>query len=348
MQPGTSFRSIRAASKAKPVSISASNLIDIKPLFEDSRLPCLAESQTPGIDLVGWIGENRDLITSQLHECGGILFRDVGLDSATEFSQAAEAISPNLIDYHERAAPRTQVAKNVYTSTEFAADQSIPLHHEMSYSHNWPQRLLFYCEQPSDSGGRTPLTDDRKVFPCINRSIKERFCRDGVMYVRNFRPEFDRWQEVFQTENRSDVEDYCRRVNIEFEWLDGDRLRTRQVRQAVATHPETGDTVWFNHAHMFHHSNLPAEQREMLLELGGEDDLPRNAYYGDGSPIETTVLEEIRTIYREHAVAFTWQQGDMLLLDNVLASHGREPYSGTRRILVAMMDLFDNEARAGE
>jgi alpha-ketoglutarate-dependent taurine dioxygenase len=151
------------------------------------------------------------------------------------------------------------------------------------------------------------------------------------------------WQDVFQTTDRQLVEEYCRKSLTEFEWRDGNRLRTRQVRQAVVTHPETGDTVWFNHAHMFHVSNLEPSLRASLLAEFSEDDLPRNAYYGDGTPIEDSVLEEIREVYRAAAVTFTWQKDDIMMLDNILASHGRQPYTGDRKILVAMAELFTNQ-----
>jgi hypothetical protein len=73
-----------------------------------------------------------------------------------------------------------------------------------------------------------------------------------------------------------------------------------------------------------------------------EDELPRNAFYGDGSTIESAVLDEIRDIYNRTAISFPWQKGDILMLDNFLVSHGREPYAGPRKILVAMADLFTN------
>jgi alpha-ketoglutarate-dependent taurine dioxygenase len=130
---------------------------------------------------------------------------------------------------------------------------------------------------------------------------------------------------------------------MEFEWLDNNRLRTRQVRQAVTTHPKLAETVWFNHAHMFHVSNLERQVRESLLAEFRDDELPRNAFYGDGKPIETSVLDEIRQVYSQTAITFPWRKGDILMLDNVLASHGREPFVGPRKILVALAELYTNK-----
>jgi alpha-ketoglutarate-dependent taurine dioxygenase len=211
----------------------------------------------------------------------------------------------------------------------------------MSYSHNWPAKLLFYCDLPPETRGRTPLASERQVTQRLDPAIQQSFREKGVMYVRNYGEGVDlSWRDAFQTDDRAAVEEYCRRCGMEAEWRDGDRLRTRAVRQVVATHPKTGETLWFNHAHMFHHSNLQPEVREVLLAQFKEDELPRNAFYGDGSPIESSVLEEIRQTYHDSSVAFSWQKGDVLIVDNFLVTHGREPFTGPRRILVAMAELY--------
>ena len=161
------------------------------------------------------------------------------------------------------------------------------------------------------------------------------------MYVRNYGDGLDlTWENVFQTTLKSEVEDYCRTTDIQFEWKDGGRLKTWQVCQAACLHPKAVQMVWFNQAHLFHVSSLKREVRESLVPAFKEDDLPRNAYYGDGSPIETSVLEEIREIYEQEAITFPWQDGDILMLDNMLTAHGRRPYRGARKVLVGMADPF--------
>jgi alpha-ketoglutarate-dependent taurine dioxygenase len=329
--------------KRKTLSLSKDALVKFGPLVEGESLPLVVEPEVDTLNPAAWAAANRALVESQLHAHGALLFRGFRVAGVEGFEELARAVTPDLLDYRERAAPRKVVGRNVYTSTEFPADQWIPLHHEMSYSHNWPTKIWFYCEQAAARGGSTPVADDRRVFKLIDPKIKEVFIRKKVMYVRNYGEGVDMtWRDAFQTDDRAQVEDYCRRSHTTFEWKDGDRLRTRQVRQAVATHPVLGETVWFNHAHMFHVSNLQPAVRESLLSEFKEDELPRNAFYGDGTPIENSVLEEIRAVYREAAVAFSWREGDVLLLDNFLTSHGREPFEGPRRIVVAMAELFTN------
>ncbi|HYO62399.1 MAG TPA: TauD/TfdA family dioxygenase [Pyrinomonadaceae bacterium] len=331
-------------SRRKAVSVSQEKLVRKGSLSPGEPFPLVMEPEVGSVNLAAWAAANRESVERDLLTHGAILFRGFRVESVTKFEEFARALSPELLDYRERAAPRSEVGRNVYTSTEYPADQHIPLHHEMSYSHNWPTKIWFYCAQAALERGATPVADDRKVFQRLDPQVKEVFMRKRVMYVRNYGEGVDlSWQDAFQTTDRAKVEEYCRRAHTEFEWKGGDRLRTRQVRQAVATHPKLGETVWFNHAHMFHFSNLEPAVRDALLSEFAQEDLPRNAFYGDGTPIETSVLDHVRGVYNETAVTFPWREGDIMLLDNFLASHGREPFVGPRKIVVAMAELYTNE-----
>jgi alpha-ketoglutarate-dependent taurine dioxygenase len=309
----------------------------------EKQFPLVIEPRAAGLNLAAWAQNNREFIEHKLLERGALLFRGFKVERVAHFEQFALAISGELLDYRERAAPRKEVGSRVYTSTEFPADQSIPLHHEMSYSHNWPTKIWFFCAQPAQQGGGTPIANDREVFNLIEPKIKERFIEKGVMYVRNYGEGLDlSWQESFQTDDRSVVEEYCRGAHTQFEWREGDRLRTRQVRQVTVRHPKTGEMVWFNHAHMFHISNLTTDVRNALLSEFKDDEVPRNAFYRDGSPIESSILDETRGVYEKSAVVFPWHRGDILMLDNFLVSHGREPFMGPRNIFVALAKLYTN------
>ncbi len=321
----------------KRKAIHASDaLINERLLDPDRSLPLVIEPATHGVSLPNWAMNNRELIRQRLQRHGGLLFRGFNLSSVDEFELLLRSLAGELLEYSYRSTPRTQVSGRIYTSTEYPAHQTIPLHNEMSYTRNWPMILGFFCVEVAPEGGETPIADSRKVFNAIDPAIRERFASKQVMYVRNYGEALDlSWQNVFQTEDREQVEAYCRSSQIEFEWKSNNELRTTQACQAIAAHPDTGEQVWFNQAHLFHVSSLEAELRESLLS-SSDGEPSRNACYGDGSAIEDAVLEEIRSAYDRETVVFSWQPRDVLLLDNMLAAHGRRPYRGRRKIVVGM------------
>ncbi|HEY9849782.1 MAG TPA: TauD/TfdA family dioxygenase [Leptolyngbyaceae cyanobacterium] len=327
--------------KRKSISISQTELIKTEFLTPEQPLPLVVKPAINGISLIDWVAGNRDWMETNLLQYGGLLFRGFNVGNSVDLEQFIQTISGELIEYSYRSTPRTQVSGKIYTSTEYPADRSIPLHNEMAYSLNWPLKIWFYCVQPSEKGGETPIADSRKAFKFLDNKIKEKFIEKQVMYVRNYGEGLDlQWENVFQTTDKLEVETYCKNVGIEFEWREKNRLRTRQVCQAIAIHPKTNETVWFNQAHLFHVSSLDAEVRESLLSILRTEDLPRNAFYGDGSEIEPSVIAEINAVYQQESVIFPWHKGDILMLDNMLVAHGRKPFSGSRKVLVGMAEPF--------
>ena len=300
-------------------------------------LPLVIKPAALGIDLVSWAGNNREFLEEHLVKEGAILFRNFDLRTTEEFERLIETVSGKLLDYSYRSTPRTLVSGHIYTSTEYPAHQSIPLHNEHSYSCSWPMKLWFFSMQVADQQGETPIADSRKIYQHMPTEIRDCFERKGLMYVRNYGTGLDLdWEEVFQTKSRQEVEDYCRSEAIEFEWIGDDQLRTRQRCQVSARHPQTGQMIWFNQAHLFHISRLPIEVRESLLSTFAKEDLPRNAYFADGTAIEPQMLDEIVKVYEENSVIFPWCEGDVLLIENMLTAHGSNPFRGKRRVVVGM------------
>jgi alpha-ketoglutarate-dependent taurine dioxygenase len=312
------------------------------------RAPVVVTPAVAGVCLAGWADENRPWIDATLHRTGALLFRGFGVDGADGFGRFMLASSGPLLPCTYRATRRTRIGGNVYTAAELPAGQSIPFHAELSFTRAWPLRIGFLSLAVAAAGGETPIADNRRVYARIPAAIREKFERLGVMYIRNHTPWMDLpWQDVFQAGTREEVDAFCRAAGIQAEWVDEDHLRTRHVCQGVAVHPATGETVWMNQAHLFHVTRQDPEVVQMLLEEFGEESLPRNTYFGDGSPIRPHELRAIRDAFDAEAIVFPWQAGDVLLLDNMLMSHARAPYAGTRRVLVGMAQPHEGPWKNG-
>jgi len=341
------FESHNFKSKLSPlrsrraISTSSEELVEAKFLQSHQFLPLVVSPTLEEVNLVVWATQNRDFIETELGKWGGLLFRNFKVSEATQFEEFITAVSGELLEYRERSSPRSRVRGNIYTSTDFPAEQSIFLHNENSYQHTWPMKIFFFCLKTATAGGETPLADVRKVLQRIDPKIVDIFAQKQVMYVRNFGSGLGlQWHDVFQTTDKLKVEEYCQNHDIEVEWKNSNCLRTRQVRHAILKHPQTGEKVWFNHAAFFHISTLESALRESLLADFKESDLPNNTYYGDGTPIEPSVLDEVREAYRQETVTFPWQEGDILMLDNMLVAHGRSPFVGSRKIMVGMCETY--------
>lgn len=326
----------------RKVSLATESLVTIVPLQPESTLPLLVQPVTD-LSLTDWVAHNQTTINQWLHHHGGVLFRGFQLQGPEDFNGFIQAVAHPPMPYTYRSTPRTQVQGHVYTSTEYPANRTIPLHGEMAYTRQWPLRIAFCCMQPADSGGETPIADSRRILARIDPEVRSQFQDQGILYVRNYGGGLDLpWQEVFQTQEQAAVETYCRQAQIEFTWYGDDQLQTRQIAQAVATHPHTGEQVWFNQAHLFNINTLDPTVRENLLASVGADRVPRNTYYGNGDEIPDSVLEMIHQAYTSEATLFPWQSRDVLLLDNMLTTHGRQPFSGSRKVLAGMGDPWES------
>ncbi|MBX9785780.1 MAG: TauD/TfdA family dioxygenase [Alphaproteobacteria bacterium] len=307
-------------------------------LKEGKKGLLILEAQEKTFNPFDWLKAHNDNLESCLVKHGGVLLRNFNIHSVSEFNRIVQSLSPDLLDYVYRSTPRTKLGGKIYTATEYPAERIIPLHNENAYSKSWPQKIFFFSVIVASEGGETPIADSRDVYKQIDPEIRSKFEEYGVMYTRNYSKGIDlSWQEVFQTEVKEEVNQYCKDHDIEFEWKNGaPELTTRQTCQATLVHPISGEPVWFNQAHLFHISSLDEESRSSLIKELGEDNIPRNASYGNGEPFEADVLDHIRDAYEKEKIKFKWQKGDIMILDNILMAHGREPYKGERKVAVAM------------
>ncbi len=306
--------------------------------IQTELLPFIISPQDGVGALSDWAKKNRSDLSQILAEKKAILFR--GFGEINNFEFITSLFFDELLTYNYRSTSRKNIGKNLYTSTEYPQTLSIPQHCENSYQRSWPLKLLFHCILPAARGGETPLADMVHVTQALHHDVKNEFKQKKVKYVRNFKKGIDLpWSEVFGTTQKREVEIYCQQHDIDYQWF-GDELRTSQVCEAFATHPLTKQALWFNQAHLFHITAFDKTHQAALLHMFGEEGLPRNTYFGDGTQIDHDYLEHIRYVFQNNIRLFPWKKNDLLLVDNMLVSHGRTPYEGKRKIVVCMAEPY--------
>ncbi|EPJ35812.1 putative Clavaminate synthase-like protein [Streptomyces afghaniensis 772] len=251
-----------------------------------------------------------------------------------------DRLLPRRLAYVHGNSPRTKVGSNVYTSTEYPQEYTISMHNEMSYAHAWPTRLTFYCAVAPATGGATPVVDAALWLESLDDEVREAF-RSGVRYTQNLhggRGLGKSWQDTFETEDRDEVDAFLKEADADWSWGPGNSLMVSQVRHSTVRHPDTGTEVWFNQSDQWHPASLGDETAKALAQIMPASELPQYVTFADGSPIPDAYVLQVRDRGLENAVDVDWHEGDLLVIDNLLVGHGRRPFTGPRRVLVAMSD----------
>ena len=326
-------------------AVDVSRLVETNTI-DGNPLPLLITPAVDGVDLAEWVANNQDELNGYFDRHGAILFRGFGLSSAEDFEAVASAIVPDLFAEYGDLPPEG-TSEKIYHSTPYPADKMILFHSESSHLPTWPLRQFFFCIQPAQEQGETPLLDNRRVVNELDQDIVQPFEEKGLLYVRNFSPGIDvAWQDFFKTDDRGEVERTCAEEGMSCEWRDGDSLRISQRGPGVTVHPRTGEKIWFNQVQLHHVACLDAETRDSLRQLFAEEDMPRNVYFGDGSIIPDETMERISQVFEDLSVELPWQEGDLIALDNMFVQHARRPFVGPRKILVAMGQMVRAEELA--
>jgi len=106
----------------------------------------------------------------------------------------------------------------------------------------------------------------------------------------------------------------------------------KEVLPAVHPHPRTGEPTWFNGVHTNHRSYY-----EEAVHIDTSDGPPMDTSYADGTPIPDATIAKVRAAYWRNSFALPLKTGDLIIVDNMLASHGRMSWVGpvdVRRVLL--------------
>ncbi|WP_406341115.1 TauD/TfdA family dioxygenase [Streptomyces sp. NBC_01578] len=316
-------------------SLSTASLVDVE---REPGKPPLLRAEATG-DAPGWAAEHRDALRAVVAEHGSVLVRGLGLRDAAGTGAVFSRLATGLMTEKEVFAPRRTYSDGVYSSSKWPPNQPMCMHHELSYTLEFPGMMMFACLSAPTDGGATAVADSPTVLDALPAELTERFEREGWLLTRSYNDEIGATvAEAFGTDDRDAVESYCRANAITFEWQPDGGLRTRQRRSAVVRHPVTGRRCWFNQIAFLNEWTMAPEVREYLVDVYGADGLPFNTRFGNGDPIAEDVVQLLNSVYEANTAREPWQAGDLMLVDNIRTAHSREPFEGPREVLVAMAD----------
>lgn len=329
-------------------------------------LPWTLRARDPSLPgLVTWIGDHHDRLDQALLDHGAVMLRGADAGSPERFEQLARALSPALQSDYLGTSPRDALTKVVHEASGLPGYYPIPAHCEMSFLAHPPDRLAFGCVVAPHRYGETPLVDMQAVATDVREDVAGPMRERGLRVVRNYCPpgqsggpmQLKSWDAMFGTTDRDVVRARSAEEGLEPEFGADGSLRLISLQPPTKPHPVTGAAVWFNHLVVFHTSSGADEYRKiaalrpslrtyalrayasLIVERSARripsELRPMHVTYGDGGEIPDHHVAHVRDVIWSHMVAIPWERGDVIWIDNHRVAHGRLPYTGPRRIVVA-------------
>ena len=291
-------------------------------------------------DLVAYVKSNKDAILQQALTNGAVLLRGWTDTSPEKFAEVAESLGLEKFPYVGGAAPRTNVVRDVvFTTNESPPSEPIPFHHEMAQVPNPPKYVMFYCETPAAVGGETPIILSNEVAEYMklkHPKFTEKVVEHGVQYCRVMPLEDDNssaigrsWRSTFLCKTKEEAEAAMRNIGTTWEWLDnGDVRTTTAIVPALKEDARVGKDMFIN-----------AMVAAYTGWVDSRNDPVKAVQFGNGEKMtadEGAVLLDIEKFMMKTRVAFKWQKGDVIVIDNGVCMHSRNTFERPRRILAAL------------
>jgi hypothetical protein len=293
----------------------------------EGKLPLvvLPRSSEPGVDPLG--PALRACSDRYLTRAGSILLRGFGIRDERALRELVSVFADPTRSY-KLGRGRALAGGDADAAS---------LRNERAYGPECPSRLWLCCTDLGQARAVAAIADCREVYRRVCPSIRRRWTERGLLLVRSYGTEVGLpWGKAFETADgscveRHCVERHCLSLGIRWEWRNDDGLRLSKVCTAVAVHPLTGESVWFNDAHR---CTAPFSEDERgsaptSIEPACE------VRHADGSRIDPTDLRHVRAAFEASTVVFDWEPGDVLMLDNLLTAHAPNLLGGDVELTIA-------------
>ncbi|MEX2306696.1 MAG: TauD/TfdA family dioxygenase [Pirellulales bacterium] len=308
----------------------------------DRQFPLVLQCRTRDATLEetsDWVSARCEELLAQSAQHGAILFRGFPLSSPQDFDAFIAAFSLVNFPYYESLsnAVRVNWTERVFSANEAPPEVTIYFHHEMAQTPIFPARLFFFCQQPAEDGGETPVCRSDILFERLAQRCPQ-FARDceekGLQYTNVMPAENDpksgmgrSWQSTLGAETPEKAEARLRSLGYSWEWSPDGCLRATTPVLPAVREVSPGHTSFFN---------------QLIAAFRGwkdaRNDPAKAIRFGDGSPLDRDAVQVAINLADELTFDIPWQRGDVVLVDNFLTMHGRRTFRGTRKVLASLAD----------
>lgn len=293
------------------------------------------------------------VLTKKLAEHGTLLFRGVPIHNAEDFSKFAHAFGYKPHEIIGIVVDRPLLAPNVAPANESPKEVLIYNHNESPQVPHAPEYIFFYSHKAPAKGGETPISSSLELFYRAQQEIPEfiaELTEKGILSRVTYKTDAQykggsTLKQAFGKEIQEGDDEATKRAKIEaqilrygrgkhttWEWTDDGLILTHRL-PAIRTQPHTNLPTLFTGLAAYHKN----------AQINGARKNPTLQLFGDGIPIPDKYLAHLARITDEIRVLHKWQEGDVLVYDNVIAQHGRQPWEGEQEDRVVLASLFDGE-----
>jgi alpha-ketoglutarate-dependent taurine dioxygenase len=279
-----------------------------------------------------WISENLVALEKELNCTGALLFRGFPVVDAQTYDGFFSAFEYANFTYKESLsnAVRINYTEYVFTANEAPKDVEIYLHNEMAQTPLYPGRISLFCEHTADQGGETVICRSDSIYEklvAVEPELTHKLEAVGIKYTTSMpsedRPESGQgrsWKSTLTVETVAEAEDKLGKLGYSWQWAEDGTLQAQTSALPAIRTLEGNRKVFFN------------QIIAAYMGWSGVKDNPAKALcFGDDSEFTQQYLNTIVDIAESLSYNIGWQDGDVALVDNNLAMHGRRPYSGERK-----------------
>jgi len=295
--------------------------------------------------------------TKKLALHGALLFRGLPIGNSEDFSNFAHAFGYEPHEVIGSIANRPLLAPNVSLASEAPKEVLIYNHNELPRLPHSPAYIFFFGKEIAKIGGETSISSSLELFARAQQEIPEfieELVSKGVLSTITYkvgkqfeggttlREAFGKGIEDHDDEitQRRKIEEqikrYGRGKHTTWQWIDDGLIVTHRL-SAIRTQPKTNlPTLFTGLAAYYKSAQLQNDVKRRVTQM-----------YGDGTPIPDHFLAHLAQITDHIRVLHKWEQGDVLVFDNIIAQHGREPWEGEQSDRVVLASLFDGNSLPG-
>ena len=284
---------------------------------------------------------HRELVHA-VSEHGAVMFVGFDIANGEELASVLNATSLIPTPYVGGAAVRKLVVGSeqrlsgvqIVTTNESPPSEPIPFHNELAQTPFPPSHISFYSRVPAAEGGSTPLIRSDAIWAFIAASFPEladKFQRVNVRYIRRV-PQVDdpssaigrSWRSMFHVQTPEEAEAAMAAQSYDFDWVmsaDGSSLDCIiKSKPLPAVRPcSNGNLSFYNQVCAAFTGWVDSRN------VRGE-----GVQFEDGSLIPADFMEALIAYQEQHRCVYPWTAGQLCIVDNSVAAHSRQPFTGKR------------------